>query len=674
MTPMRTLLLPLLLLSLPAALAAGWPDLARPPAATADGAADAAVVVGIEDYVFAQDLPGARKNALAWVSYLQSRKVPLVKPLLDHQATREELLTAVKQVASQVKPGGTFWLVYIGHGAPSRTEDDGLLVGVDAQQTASSLEVRGLPQRELVAVIEASMPAGAKAVLVLDACFSGKTATGDLAPGLAPLKPVSARVNSSRITALTAAKSDEYAGALPDGSRPAFSYLVLGALRGWGDANGDGKVTAAEAQSYAHMSLVQTVTGRSQTPTLSGEDRVLARGKERGPDLVALAVAAPRASVGDARIDLGGGSTDFATLAAQAQAADAAKRQAEAAAAAATAALAKEERKQLDAAAAKVRTQASADFAKLAGLLATPSESAKPVLESYIAKYGAAMVTVGSRTEGVEVPEVAKVQAALAALGGTSAKAGERVVTKSGIAMRLIPAGSFTMGCTKSVGECGEFTKQPRTVRLTRSLLLGETEVKQGQWKVLMGRNPSHFSTCGLDCPVERVSWMDAVTFANRQSETEGLETCYLISGETVTWPKGLSCTGYRMPTEAEWEYAARAGGDTAYAGHGELGRVAWYAENSNGKTHPVGGKAANAWGLHDMSGNVWEWTWDRPGAYSSGAVADPTGSPTGAGRVCRGGSWQNSSSRALLSDFGAVFSPEESLKHLGLRLARTVP
>lgn len=109
---MRTFLLPLLL-TLPLALAADWPDLSRPPSVKADGSLDAALVIGIEDYVFAQDLPGARSNALAWMSHLQARKVPLVKPLLDAQATREEILEAAGQVASKVKPGGTFWLVYI---------------------------------------------------------------------------------------------------------------------------------------------------------------------------------------------------------------------------------------------------------------------------------------------------------------------------------------------------------------------------------------------------------------------------------------------------------------------------------------------------------------------------------------------------------------------------------
>ena len=661
------LLLSLLLSQLALAAEPTWPDLATPPAASAgDGSKDAALVIGIEDYAFAQDLPGARENALAWVRWLQkTRGVPVVKPLLDNQATKEEILTAAGQVAGMVKPGGRLWVVYIGHGAPARTGEDGLLIGVDAMQTASSLESRGLPQKALLSAIQSKLSPEAETVLVIDACFSGKTSSGDLAPGLAPLNPVSARIALRKVTALTAAKSEEYAGPLPDGHRPAFSYLVLGALRGWGDRDGDGVVSAQEAVDYAGGALRQTVTGRSQTPSLEGDGALtLGRGRERGPDLVELSVS--QGASGET--GLGGGSVDFARLAEEARLAEASVQ-----------AYRQEQRRRLDARATEVRTKAAGDFAAIAELVAHPSEVSRPALEAFVKVYGTATVTEGDQTEAVVVPQLAKVEAALASLSGVaptgSGKAGELVVTKSGIRMRVVPAGSFTMGCTAGQGgACGDDGKPAHSVTLTHAVLLGETEVTQGQWVVVMGNNPSEFSDCGASCPVEQVSWVDSATYANSVSRLEGLEECYRISGEAVTWSKGLSCQGYRLPTEAEWERAARAGGDSLYAGGGEVAAVAWTDSDSDSgmETRAVGMKGANAWGLSDMSGNVWEWTWDVFGPYSGGSVTDPLGASSGADRVYRGGSDLVTPGFAQLAR-RAWGTPGDLFDDLGLRLARTM-
>ncbi len=260
-------------------------------------------------------------------------------------------------------------------------------------------------------------------------------------------------------------------------------------------------------------------------------------------------------------------------------------------------------------------------------------------------------------------------QPLLACSGDT---AGERVVTKSGMVMRVIPPGSFTMGCTPGAGECFTDEKPTQAVILTVPFLLGETEVTQGQWQAVMGSNPSHFASCGPDCPVEQVSWLDAVAFANALSETEGLESCYRVSGEAVTWPRGLACTGYRLPTEAEWEHAARAGGDTTYAGSADIAAVVWYRDTSERTPHPVGGKRANAWGLHDMNGNVWEWTWDAFQPFSGGGtVTDPIGPETGLERSIRGGGFGDGS-RVVRLVFRRRFSPGGRGFDLGLRLART--
>ncbi|MFH1725293.1 MAG: hypothetical protein ABII00_11830 [Elusimicrobiota bacterium] len=284
----------LLLCPLPTHAEAGWPDLAQPARAMDGGKKDAAVVVGIEDYAFVTPIPGAKTNALAWYDYFtQTRKMrpENVALLRDSDGTLEEMRAAAEKAARGVMEGGTLWFVFVGHGAPAKNGQDGLLVGADAQQKAASLQARSLPQGELLTILGKSR---ARSVhVVIDACFSGKSGDGAaLASGLMPLVMTVLRPPADpRITVLTAAKSDQFAGALPGSFRPAFSYLTLGGLRGWADENGDGEVTAGELFGYAKRVLQATLHGRDQTPTLMGSgDAFMARSpRERGPDLAAMA-------------------------------------------------------------------------------------------------------------------------------------------------------------------------------------------------------------------------------------------------------------------------------------------------------------------------------------------------------------------------------------------------
>jgi len=200
-----------------------------------------------------------------------------------------------------------------------------------------------------------------------------------------------------------------------------------------------------------------------------------------------------------------------------------------------------------------------------------------------------------------------------------------------------VEGGSFQMGSTS--GDSNE--KPVHTVRVD-SFYIGTYEVTQDTYQELMGSNPSNWK--GDRLPVERVTWYEAVAFCNALSRLERRQEAYTISGNNVSvdWESN----GYRLPTEAEWEYAARGGNQSqgyTYAGSNTVGDVAWYySSNSGSRTHTVGEKQPNELGLYDMSGNVWEWCWDWFGSdyYGSSPAANPTGPSSGSHRVLRGGSW----------------------------------
>jgi formylglycine-generating enzyme required for sulfatase activity len=206
---------------------------------------------------------------------------------------------------------------------------------------------------------------------------------------------------------------------------------------------------------------------------------------------------------------------------------------------------------------------------------------------------------------------------------------------------------------------------------------MGKYQVTQAEYEAVMGTNPSYF--IGSNFPVECVSWYDAVEFCNKLSQREGLTPSYSGSGSSTTC--NWNANGYRLPTEAEWEYACRAGTTTPFSigdniTTSQANYNGNYPYNNNAKgiyretTTPVGSFASNPWGLFDMHGNVWEYCWDLYGSYSSGAQTDPHGPVSGSVRVVRGGSWENMG-RGLRSAWRADGGPSSRGKSVGFRVVR---
>ena len=218
----------------------------------------------------------------------------------------------------------------------------------------------------------------------------------------------------------------------------------------------------------------------------------------------------------------------------------------------------------------------------------------------------------------------------------------------------LIPAGEFMMGSPDSDKDAYAGEKPQHRVRITRPFYLGKYLVTQEQWEAVMGNNPSGFK--GPKNPVEQVSWDDCQKFLEKLNAKVGTE-----HGKFV------------LPTEAQWEYACRAASSTRYCfgdDQSGLGEYAWYGANSGNKTHPVGEKKPNAWGLYDMYGNVWEWCADGydDGYHANSPTDDPTGPATGA-RVIRGGRWFDSAG-GCRSAFRSNFGPAIRCSYLGLRVS----
>ena len=252
-----------------------------------------------------------------------------------------------------------------------------------------------------------------------------------------------------------------------------------------------------------------------------------------------------------------------------------------------------------------------------------------------------------------------------------------------------IKAGAFFMGSPSSEPCRDSYDERQHMVVLTRGFEIYSTEVTQGEFRAALGYNPSGALACGLTCPVERVSWSEAAAFCNALSKAGGLASCYACKGSgaavtcTLSTKTPYLCAGYRLPTEAEFEYAARAGTQTPLYGgqitscHGAdavANKIGWYDKNSGGAPHPAAGKQANPWGLYDMVGNVGEWVSDWYAPYPWGPkLEDPAGPASGTFRVLRFGSF-SSEARTLRSASRSGLQPHNRATFAGFRCVRTTP
>ena len=274
---------------------------------------------------------------------------------------------------------------------------------------------------------------------------------------------------------------------------------------------------------------------------------------------------------------------------------------------------------------------------------AIPSETIDPLVEE-----GKTAMLTGA----LERQQSTAVSASSSPSSTSSSGATVETITVNGVSFNMIrvEGGTFMMGATSEQGSDAWDSEKPAHQVTLSTYSIGETEVAQELWQAVMGNNPSKFK--GDNLPVEQVSWEDCQMFISKLNQLTGRR--------------------FRLPTEAEWEYAARGGSKSRgykYSGNNNIDDVAWYTSNSSSKTHPVKTKQANELGLYDMSGNVWEWCQDWYGSYSSGSQTNPTGATSGSDRVRRGGGWFNGA-RSCRSAYRNGCAPSSRGYNLGMRLA----
>lgn len=647
-----------------------WPDLDTPSATTVmGGEKDAVVIVALEYYTFVPPVPGALANGQAWQRYFTSTlgvSPDRIRFMSNSDATKHEIEQKLDEVAKLAQTGGRVWFVFIGHGAPSRSGQDGLLLGADAQANTNSIEARSLRHSEVIERLEKSQ---AQPVIVLDACYSGQTASEEaLCVGCQSLElaPVP---TPKRAIVLSAAKSDQVAGPLPGRAQPAFSYLALGALRGWGDADGNGTVTASEVIKYANGTLGAVVNGRSQTPELQGNGgAILAKSAgERGPDLAEIQriltqggsvsfngdgivlTELPTLTLRDVGMDELSGDIDLSKidiakekeLEAQWLALQAAKKMVEQARAAS----------KNDPTGVK-QEKAWCELAALTGPNPYRNEATKACTEVRTYVEQRKRLLAGMRRDWYEkvvpfmslqhrsVEDKQKVmQAFVNAYGVLAEQALLELAVEANEQLErgTVPDLVSNAGMVLIAG--GRFDAHTIV-----DFHLDKTEVTVAEYRACVDAGKCHTPRTGSE-------WCN---WGAKGKDGHPINCVSALDGDAY-----CEWMGGRLPTEWEWEWAARSRNEgwTFPWGDEEPGtRACWERTEPKRGTCEVGSftSGASVDGVLDLAGNVWEWT----------------SSMEGNERVIRGGSWKLNVLEASTRLFGILPSGRDN--DVGFRCVRT--
>ena len=633
-----------------------------------------ALVIGASAYrAGLPRLPGVAGDVEAVRSALE-RAGFAVETVLDPDRARlvaevEKFINAWGQ-----DPGNRLLVYFAGHGYTARQaygEEMGYIAPVDApspERDRAGFLARAVDMQQVE--VWAKRIQSKHALFLFDSCFSGAI----FSLGRAVPEAISYKTAQPVRQFITSGSADE---TVPD--RSVFKDQFVEALGGAADANRDGYVTGTELGEYLQDRVTNYSKGsqhpqygKIRSPYLDKGDFVfpVASVPPPPPDLSkeqAALEALRRQQAGGAGPGGAGASRSREQLAQEAYG-EAARLNTEAAwqsvatsfAGTRWADLAKDKLFELEQgrkalAAERARQEREAEEAagreKAASIgrvweqtrKADTKEAYGSFVERYRSEALAASHVAQARSRLGELERQASARPMAPDVTTIGAASPTGLTNSLGMTFVRVPAGSFAMG-----SENGDSDEKPvHPVTISRAFELQATEVTQGQWEAVMGNKPSRFQ--GESLPVEQVSWNDVQEFLRKLNQRD--------PGK-----------GYRLPTEAEWEYACRAG--TTGDRYGDLNSIAWYTENSGGKTHPVGQKQPNAWGLYDMLGNVWEWCSDWYGDYPSGSVTDPRGPSSGSSRVLRGGGWGSGASICRSANRSG-YAPGIRYSVLGFRLAR---
>jgi len=630
-----------------------------------------ALVIGVGTYTDTRipKLPACTRDAQDLRKLLVDPEVGMFSPehvtvLVDQEVTRINVVDALDQLSRKAGTEDLVLIFFSGHGA---VDEQGRSYWVMNNTRIDRLRATAFSETEITDLL--AQIKTQRLVTLIDACYSAATAHLGRSKSLVDLQKIYPRFQGQGRVAITASQGDQLSVVISDRNNPgyghsAFTWQVLDAMRGRGDSDQDGVVTVSELWDYVKDRTETTARqqGGNQQPQLKGQigskflltvdsERLIHSSQEAQAYMTRLNSLFLEGKINaltyeEAKRLLGtdDGKLDFM----------------------------QQKRKQVYADLAKGTLvpqylQAALDAIetpeqRAARLQREAQERAKRQKQEKISQLLATARANDNKTDGrtalAALEELLKLdptnqeaQALLVKIQGYFGPTPGQAITNSiGMEMIYVEPGSFQMGSND-----GDKDEKPvHTVRISRGYWLGKTEVTNGQYQRFLQaanydgskeadsdylrhhKDWSKYASTDPEYPIVAVSWNNAEAFCRWLTEEER------GSGRL---PAGYA---YRLPTEAEWEYAARGGSrghDTKYAGSDSIEQVSWHSNSSGSKTHPVGQKQANELGLYDMSGNVWEWCQDWYGSYSSGTQTDPPGPKSGSGRVSRGGSWRGSAS-----------------------------